>query len=162
MTTATLNQIDAVNVATDAFMAASKIAFAGVERLAALNLSVARAALDEGFASTSSMFKAKDFTELRSLQMALAKPAGERSAAYIRDLKDIAEETQGEMTKLVTNYASDRGVGSRVGEGWAKGFEIYKQAATQLTAMTVASTKNLGDAAARMATAAAPGERHTA
>ncbi len=74
-------------------------AFAGVEKLVELNLTAAKAALDESAHNTQSALSVKDAQELLALQANLFQPLAEKTAAYSRHLYDIATGTGGEFTK---------------------------------------------------------------
>jgi phasin family protein len=151
MFTASPEQIDAVKTNTDAFMTLSKIAFSSAERLAALNLKVARAALKDSFAATSTMLQAKDIKELQGLQTSTPGATTENAVAYFRDVQEIAAETQKEVTKLMTSYTAQISEGSKANASWGKGFEMFKQVTSQITAVTDANIKAVGDATAQMA-----------
>lgn len=160
MLTVTPEQMDAVKFNTDSFMALSKIAFSSVERLAALNLSTARAALDDGFAASGTMLQVG---ATKAPQGSMPTKAAENAVAYFRDMQKIAAETQQEITKVVTSYSSHLGLGSNASASWAKGFEMFKGAADQITAMTAANSKAISDAAtAHMAGPAASDSRKVA
>ena len=75
-------------------------AFAGIEKLLALHLSVARAAMQESEAHAQACMSAKDAQELLSLQAALLQPLAEKTAAYSRHLYDISTQIQGEFSKV--------------------------------------------------------------
>lgn len=159
MLTVTPEQLDAVKFNTESFSALSKIAFASVERLAALNLSAARSALDDGFAASSAMLQARD---AKALPGAASGKAAENAVAYFRDVQKIAADTQQEITKVVTSYSSHLGLGSNASASWSKGFEMFKGAADQITAMTAAGSKAVSDATAQMAGPVAPEPRKAA
>jgi phasin family protein len=74
-------------------------AFAGVEKLIDLNLSTAKASLEESNAATQKLFAAKDPQEFFSLSAALAQPNTEKAVAYGRHVASIASSTQAELTK---------------------------------------------------------------
>lgn len=76
-------------------------AFAGAERLAALNLSTSRSLLDEGVANARLLFGAKDLQELIELQAALAEPAADKSVKYAHSVYEIASQTQRQIAELV-------------------------------------------------------------
>jgi phasin family protein len=154
MFAATPEQINTIKSNTDAFLTLSKIAFSSVERLSALNLKVARAALQDGFAASSTMLQAKDIKDLTQ-RSAAPGAAAESAVAYFRDVQAIATETQQEITKLVTSYSSQIGEGSSANAGWSKGFEMFQQVASQLSAVTGANLKAVGDATAQTAAAVA-------
>jgi len=100
-----------MNVTTEQFASASKTnletlatiantAFASAERLAALNLSTARAMLEDSAANAKALLAVKDANELIVFQSSLAQPAAEKLAAYSRSVYEIASETQGEVAKV--------------------------------------------------------------
>jgi phasin family protein len=74
-------------------------AFEGVEKLVELNLSAAKAALDESAHNSQAVLSAKDAQELVAMQANLFQPLAEKTAAYSRHLYDIASGTGSEFTK---------------------------------------------------------------
>ena len=74
-------------------------AFEGVEKLVELNMAAAKAALDESAQSTQSAMSVKDAQELLSMQAQLFQPLAEKTAAYSRQLFEIASGTGNEFTK---------------------------------------------------------------
>ena len=74
-------------------------AFAGVEKLVELNLTAAKAAMDESAHNTQTALSVKDAQELLALQASLFQPLAEKTAAYSRHLYDIATGTSGEFSK---------------------------------------------------------------
>ena len=75
-------------------------AFASAERLAALNLSVARTFLEDSVNTAKTLLAAKDVQELASMQSALAQPAFEKAVAYSKSVYEIATQTQEELSKI--------------------------------------------------------------
>ena len=75
-------------------------AFAGVEKLVELHVSVARAALEESAEHADATLSAKDAQELLALQAALLQPLAEKTAAYSRHLYDISTSIQSEFSKV--------------------------------------------------------------
>jgi phasin family protein len=74
-------------------------AFEGVEKMVELNLSVAKAALDESANNTQAALSVKDAQELLAMQANMFQPLAEKTAAYSRHLYDIASGTGSEFTK---------------------------------------------------------------
>lgn len=106
--TITPEQIAAANEANvAAALSLANSAFANAERLTALNLNTARAALDDSFANVKALLSAKDPQELVSLQSALAQPMVEKSVAYARGVYEIASQAQEELSKLVEGKVAD-------------------------------------------------------
>lgn len=81
-------------------------AFEGVEKMVELNLSVAKAALDESANNTQAVLSVKDAQELLAMQANLFQPLAEKTAAYSRHLYDIAAGTNGEFTKALESQAA--------------------------------------------------------
>ncbi len=71
-----------------------------------LNLSVAKAALDESANNTQAALSVKDAQELLAMQANLFQPLAEKTAAYSRHLYDIASGTNSEFTKAFEAQAA--------------------------------------------------------
>lgn len=99
---ATPDQLAAANkTSVEAVLSLANTAFAGAERLAALNLNTARTLLEDSVANAKTLLAVKDVQELLSLQSALAQPAVEKAVAYARSVYEIASQSQEEVSKLV-------------------------------------------------------------
>lgn len=81
-------------------------AFAGVEKLVELNLSAAKAALSESAQNTQSALSVKDAQELLAMQANLFQPLAEKTAAYSRQLYEIASGTGTDMAKVFEAQAA--------------------------------------------------------
>jgi phasin family protein len=152
MFASTPEQIDAVKASTDAFLTLSKIAFSSIERLSALNLSVARAALEESVATSTAMFAIKDPKEAYSLRSPVPGKALETAATYLRDAQAITVDTQKQVTTLMTSIIPSLVGNSNADTSWNQGFNVMNQFAKQITAMTVANSKPVDDATTQIAT----------
>ncbi|MEW7848874.1 phasin family protein [Massilia aurea] len=73
--------------------------FESVEKLVALNISTARASLEESSALTTKLLSAKDPQEFFSLASTQAQPSAEKAMAYSRQLASIASGTGAEFSK---------------------------------------------------------------
>ena len=101
MTYAIPEQFSAANKANiDALITFANTAFAGTERLTALNLGVARSALEDAVGNAKTLLSVKDATELASLPASLCPPAMEKVIAYSRSLYEIASQTKDELDKV--------------------------------------------------------------
>jgi phasin family protein len=78
-----------------------KTAFSSAERLAALNLNMARTMLDNASADAKSLIETKSPEQLAALRVDQARAATEAAVAYSRSVYDIANEARGEVSKLV-------------------------------------------------------------
>ena len=74
---------------------------ARAERLAALNINTARAALEDGVAATKTLLAAKNPQDVAGLQASIAQPMVDKAVAYARSVYEIAAEAQQEVAKLV-------------------------------------------------------------
>jgi len=81
-------------------LAIARTAFAGTERLAALNINTARSVVDESYESAKMLMAVKDPKELATLNAAMAKPAVEKGIAYSRAVYSILTETSEQLSKL--------------------------------------------------------------
>lgn len=82
-------------------------AFEGVEKLVELNMTAARAALNESATSAQAVLSVKDAQELLALQAGLFQPLAEKTVAYSRHLYDIASNTGAEFGKAFEAQAAD-------------------------------------------------------
>ncbi len=88
--------------------------FAALEKLAALNFSTAKAALEDGTSYTKAVFGVTDVQELVNLNARAGQPALEKAIAYSRAVYEIASQTNGEIGRLVEQRTGElhRAVGS--------------------------------------------------
>jgi len=150
-------------------------AFEGVEKLVELNLSAAKAALDESANNTQAALSVKDAQDLLAMQASLFQPLAEKTAAYSRHLYDIASGTGGEFTKafeaqtaaaqkqfaaLVDSTAANAPAGSEQAVAMMKGavtaantaFESVQKAVKQATELAESNLAAMSQTAAPKAT----------
>ena len=95
-------QISNTNKAgVDTFMTFANASFAGAERLAALNLNLARNFFEDSTARTRALLAVKDVEALVALQKSLAQPDTEKATIYTRRVYEIATQTQEALTQAV-------------------------------------------------------------
>ncbi|QJD93990.1 phasin family protein [Duganella dendranthematis] len=82
-------------------------AFEGVEKFVDLNLTAAKASLEETSATTKQLLAAKDPQEFFSLATAQAQPNAEKTIAYGRHLATIASTTGAEFSKAAENQIAE-------------------------------------------------------
>jgi phasin family protein len=82
-------------------------AFAGVEKLVDLNMTAAKAALQDNLHQTQAFFNVKDIQELMALQACYLQPMAEKAAAFNRHVYEIASSTGSEFTKAVEAKAAE-------------------------------------------------------
>jgi len=82
-------------------------AFEGVEKLAELNLQVAKAALEDVAETSRAALSAKDPQALLALQTGLLQPVADKAAAYSRQVYEIAAATKAEVNKVDAETAAD-------------------------------------------------------
>jgi phasin family protein len=98
---ATPEQLVSANKANvESLLTLANTAFASAERLAALNLNVARSALEDYVANVKAVLSVKDPQEFMSLQTTLAQPAVEKIVSYSRSVYEISAQTQEEFSKV--------------------------------------------------------------
>lgn len=91
----------------ETFLNLSATGLDAVEKLAALNIETARAALGEASAKAQSALSVKDVQELFALQGDVLQPAAEKSAAYARKVYDIVAGVQAEFSKVTEAGVAD-------------------------------------------------------
>ena len=82
-------------------------AFEGVEKFVDLNLTAAKASLEESSAATKQLLAAKDPQEFFSLATAQAQPSAEKTIAYGRHLATIASSTGAEFSKAAETQIAE-------------------------------------------------------
>lgn len=102
---------EAFAAANKANMEAVQKMIAGVqsraERLAALNMNIVRAVLEDSAASAKTLLEVKQPQDLAKLQQDLAQPVVDKFVDYSRSVYEIATEGQQELTKLVEANIAD-------------------------------------------------------
>lgn len=86
----------------DAFFDVANKAFAGFEKLVALNVQTSKAALADSQEIVSQALAAGNPGALLALQASLSKPAADKAAAYGRSVYEIVNEVQGEISAAAT------------------------------------------------------------
>ena len=103
MSTLTPQQLIAAQQANlDAFFGVANKAFAGFEKLVALNLQFGKAALGESQEIRTKTISVGNPGELLALHASLSQPAAEKVVAYGRSVYEIVSEVQGEISAAAT------------------------------------------------------------
>ena len=89
------------------FSALTNKAFEGVEKFVDLNLTAAKASLEESSITTKQLLSAKDPQEFFSLASAQAQPTAEKTIAYGRHLANIAQSTSAEFSKAAETQIAE-------------------------------------------------------
>lgn len=89
------------------FSALTNKAFEGVEKLVDLNLTAAKASLEESSNTAKQLLSAKDPQEFFSLASAHAQPTAEKTMAYSRHLATIATSTGAEFSKAAETQIAE-------------------------------------------------------
>ncbi|MYN09427.1 phasin family protein [Pseudoduganella aquatica] len=82
-------------------------AFEGVEKLVDLNLTAAKASLEESSVAAKQLLSAKDPQEFFSLAAAQVQPSAEKTIAYGRHLAAIASGTQAEFSRAAETQIAE-------------------------------------------------------
>ena len=82
-------------------------AFEGMEKLVVLNLTAAKASLEESSVAARQLLSAKDPQEFFSLSAAQAQPTAEKAMSYSRQVAAIAAGTQAEFTKAAEQQIAE-------------------------------------------------------
>jgi phasin family protein len=82
-------------------------AFEGVEKLVELNITAAKASLEESTAAARQLLSAKDPQEFFSLSAAQIQPTAEKAMSYSKQVAAIAAGTQAEFTKAAETQIAE-------------------------------------------------------
>lgn len=155
-----------------------RTAFAGLEKLTALNLNTGRDLFDTSVANAQKLMSVKDAAEASKLAPALAQPGVEKLMSYSQNVYDLVTSLQKEVSAVVEsqyqtftkNAASavekaktSAPVGgdvfaaalNSVIEASNKAFENMNAAAKQMAELAETNVKAASEAAAKVAPAAA-------
>ena len=89
------------------FSSLTSKAFEGMEKLVELNLTAAKASLEESSIATRQLLSAKDPQEFFSLTAAQAQPTAEKAISYSRQFASIAAGTQAEFSKAAEQQIAE-------------------------------------------------------
>lgn len=101
-------QLTSANKASaETFMTIANTAFAGAERLAALNLNAARSFVEDSAANTRALLAIKDVEAMVAMQKSLSQPDTEKATAYSRRVYEIATQTHEALSQVVEAQVSE-------------------------------------------------------
>jgi phasin family protein len=83
------------------------IALEGTERLIEVQLKAAKDAFADGVQQAKTLAEIKDFQEFAQLKNTLAQPALEKAAGYVKNVYDVASETQSEISTLLEEQIAE-------------------------------------------------------
>ncbi len=89
------------------FSSLTNKAFEGVEKFVDLNITAAKASLEESSVATKQLLAAKDPQEFFTLTAAQAQPVAEKAIAYGRHLASIATGTGAEFSKAAETQIAE-------------------------------------------------------
>ena len=107
MTVNTEKFVAANKAAVDSLLSVANTALASAERLTALNLNTARAALEDSVTSVKAIADVKGVQDVTAVASSLTQPAIEKATAYARSVYEITSQTQGELTKMAQAQFGD-------------------------------------------------------
>lgn len=177
---ATPEQLNAINkVGLENLFAFGNKAFESLEKIAELNLNVAKATFEESSEKLQELLNVKDVQEFISFHTALAQPAAEKALSYSRQVYDIAAHAQSEFQKLAEAQVAENNealasfidtttknapAGTETAVAMVKSalsaanstYNSLNKVAKQVTEMTEANVAAAASATAKAANAAAP------
>ena len=83
------------------------VAFGGAERLIEIQLKATKAALADGADTAKALASIKDFQQFANVKDTVAQPVLEKAADYVKNVYDVASETQAELGKLIEQQVAD-------------------------------------------------------
>lgn len=99
--------ISANRASIETFTVVANVAFSGVERVVALNVSTARSFLEEGSSTSRSWLAAKDVQDMVAIQSTVAEPDLDKLGAYARRAYDIVTNTQETISRMANARLSE-------------------------------------------------------
>lgn len=148
-----LAEVQRANLAT--LFALTNKAFEGFQKLAELNLQVAKSTIAESQDNLEKVLAGKDLRDVFAVQSGLAQPAAEKAIAYARQLYEIASSTQAEFTKVAEAHYEQHSRSVQVlVDNFVKNAPAGAEAATALLQSTFSaanSTYETVNAAAKQA-----------
>lgn len=93
----------------DGLLTLANTAFAGMERLAALNLNVARSLAEDGAGSARALLEAKDIQSFMAIQSGLVQPAVDKAVAWSRSAYAISSTTGDALSKTLETQLAEAG-----------------------------------------------------
>ena len=95
----------------DAIFSFANAQFAAFERLSALNFDTTKAAFEDSVNQANALLSVKDPQAFFSMGAASAQPAIEKAIAYSRSVYEVANQTKGEIAKLVEAQTAEANKG---------------------------------------------------
>lgn len=93
----------------DGLLTLAQTAFAGMERLAALNLNTTRSLLEESAGSAQALMGAKDLQSFLAIQGSLLQPSVDKAMLWSRSAYDIGSATREELGKTLETQLTEAG-----------------------------------------------------
>lgn len=93
--------------AVDFLLAVANTSLASAERIAVLNLEIARSDLEESAANAKALMGAKDLKEAVAIQASLAQSGVEKAAAYGKSVYEIFAQMQEQLSKMIEGQFRD-------------------------------------------------------
>lgn len=91
----------------ESFLAIATTQFAAFEKLATLQSTAVKSAFEDSLASTRALIGAKDVQEFVSLQSTLAQPAIEKAIAYSKNVYEVAQQANADLSKVAEARAAE-------------------------------------------------------
>lgn len=91
----------------ESLLTLANTAFAGMERLAALNLNTARSLLEDSAGSAQALLGAKDLPSFIAIQGSLMQPAVDKAVTWSRSAYDIGAATREELGKTLESQLAE-------------------------------------------------------
>lgn len=93
--------------ALEAFQAISAKSFAGLEKLAELNLAASRTTFEEAAEQFKALLEVKDAKGFADFAASSAQPAADKMTAYAKHVYEITSDTGNEIAKLVEKQLTE-------------------------------------------------------
>jgi len=97
----------AAQTQVDVLVALSTTAFQGAEKIAALNLKVAKAGLADAAEASRALLSAKDAQAVLAVQTRVVQPSAVKAGEYASEVAAIMSETKAELDKVLATTVAD-------------------------------------------------------
>jgi phasin family protein len=91
----------------ESFQAVAAKSFAGLEKLAELNLAATKSSLEESAEQMKALLEVKDVKALADFAAGSAQPTAEKVSAYAKHVYEITSDTSSEIAKLIEKQLAD-------------------------------------------------------
>lgn len=140
----------------EALLKLTRIAFASVEKLTALNLNATRTALESSLSRAGSLLQSRDPEHPAAGTGAATVAAAQQAQTYLHELQKITADTQKQVAELLSGCVYPVGLHAQGNDDWSTAFGMLKAFAEQMNTLTDLGNTVIRDTAGTIARAQGP------